>query len=78
MKFILLQLLTGADNKTHDLGRWSWMISMAALLCGAAYNAYTNHSSGLREFAEAVGIIAAAHGVAIYAKKDTEPRRKDE
>jgi hypothetical protein len=73
MNKILNDLLTGKDNKTHDIARWSWMISMLAIIIGAGYELYQNTNVLLKDFAEAVGIIAGAHGAAVMMKKDAEP-----
>jgi len=73
IKKVFNDLLTGADNKTHDIARWSWMISLFAILFGAGYEMIHNDIPTLRDFAEAVGIIAGAHGAAVMLKKDTEP-----
>jgi hypothetical protein len=75
----LKQLLTGKDGQTHDLARWSWLLSLFTVMGGAIWNSY--HSStmtmDIMMFAQAVAVIAGAHGVAIYAKKDTEPTGLD-
>jgi len=73
---ILNDLLTGEDNKTHDIGRWSWMLSFLAVLVGATYEMIHNNMPALKDFAEAVGIIAGAHGAAVMLKKDTEPKEQ--
>ena len=73
---ILNDLLTGADNKTHDIARGSWMISLFAVLFGAGYEMVVNNMPALKDFAEAVGIIAGAHGAAVMFKKDTEPKEQ--
>jgi hypothetical protein len=49
------------------------MISLFAILFGAGYEMIHNDIPTLRDFAEAVGIIAGAHGAAVMLKKDTEP-----
>jgi hypothetical protein len=71
---VLNDLLTGADNKTHDIARWSWMISFFAVLIGATYEMIHGDMPVLKDFAEAIGIIAGAHGAAVMLKKDTEPK----
>ena len=73
IKKVFNDLLTGADNQTHDIARWSWMISLFAVLFGAGYEMVHNDIPALRDFAEAVGIIAGAHGAAVMLKKDAEP-----
>jgi hypothetical protein len=71
---ILNDLLTGADNKTHDIARWSWFLSFFAILLGAGYELVQGHLPSLRDFAESVGIISGAHGAAVMMKKDAEPK----
>jgi len=71
---ILNDLLTGADNKTHDIARWSWMLSLFAIIIGAGYEVVYSAAPSLRDFAESVGIIAGAHGAAVMLKKDSEPK----
>lgn len=74
----LNDLFTGKDNKTHDLGRWSWFTSIAAVVGAAFWNAY--HAAGminLMEFSQAIGVIVGVHGAALWAKKDTEPEKKE-
>ena len=66
-------LVTGKDNETHDLARWSWVLTTLTTIFGATYNAAHNGVVNLVDFAQAIGIISGAHGAAIWAKKDTEP-----
>jgi hypothetical protein len=71
---LLKQLVTGKDNQTHDLGRWSWIITTLATIAGAAWNAIHVGTLDLMSFAQAIGIIAGSHGAAVMMKKDTEPQ----
>ena len=73
MKDFLNQLLTGKDNHTQDIARWSWLISLLAVIALAGYEALHGAVS-LRELAEAFGIVAGAHGAAVMMKKDAEPQ----
>ena len=73
MKDFLNQLLTGRDNHTQDIARWSWLICLAAVIALAGYEAMLGTVS-LRELAEAFGIVSGAHGAAVMMKKDTEPQ----
>jgi len=73
MKDFLNQLLTGRDNHTQDIARWSWLICLLAVIALASYEA-THSVVSLRELAEAFGIVAGAHGAAVMMKKDTEPQ----
>lgn len=76
IKKVINDLLTGADNKTHDIARWSWMISLFAVILGAGYELIHAAAPTLRDFAESIGIIAGAHGAAVMMKKDTEPKER--
>jgi len=73
MKEFLTQLLTGKDNHTQDIARWSWLICLLAVIALAGYEALHGAVS-LRELAEAFGIVAGAHGAAVMMKKDAEPQ----
>ena len=73
MKDFLNQLLTGRDNHTQDIARWSWLICLVSVIALAGYEALHGAVS-LRELAEAFGIVAGAHGAAFMKKKDTEPQ----
>jgi hypothetical protein len=72
MKEFLNQLLTGKDNQTQDIARWSWMICLFTVVILAGYEAMHGTVS-LRELAESFGIIAGAHGAAVMMKKEAEP-----
>ena len=73
MKDFLNQLLTGKDNHTQDIARWSWLICLVSVIALAGYEALHGAVS-LRELAEAFGIVAGAHGAAVMMKKDAEPQ----
>ena len=74
---ILNDLLTGADNKTHDIARWSWMISLFAVMFAAGYELVHNAMPSIRDFAEAVGIISGAHGAAVVKKHERDAPESD-
>ena len=71
---ILKQLVTGKDNQTHDIARWSWVTTTLATIVGAGWNAMHNGAMNLMDFAQAIGIISGAHGASVMMKKDTEPQ----
>jgi hypothetical protein len=73
MKEWFSNLVTGKDNKTHDIGRWSWVIGLISVISIAIYQVLDHSIVSLRELAEALGIVSGANGIAIMAKKDTEP-----
>jgi hypothetical protein len=70
------QIVTGADNSTHDMGRWSWLISMFAIIGHSTWSAIQHVAVDLGSLAQALGVVVAAHGAAIWAKKDTEPPKE--
>jgi len=74
MKDILKQLLTGKDNQTHDIARWTWLVGFIAIICIAVYEVMQAHQISLTELAEALGLISGAGGASVMMKKDTEPQ----
>ena len=73
MTEILKQLLTGKDNQTHDIARWSWMLGFIAVICIAIYEVMQARQVSLLELAEALGVVSGASGASVMMKKDTEP-----
>lgn len=73
MKKELKNLLTGKDNETHDLGRWSWVISMVAFMFGFAWELFNHVAIDFVKFSQAIATIVGAHAGALWVKKDTEP-----
>lgn len=71
---VLKDLFTGIDGMSHDLGRWSWAGSFAAVLAAGIWNAYHGVALSLTEIAMAFGTVAGAHGAALFMKRDTEPK----
>ena len=70
----LKHIVTGKDNETHDVARWSWITTTIATIIGAGWNAMHGGVMNLMDFAQAIGIISGAHGAAFMIKKDTEPQ----
>ncbi len=73
MRARLLQLVTGKDNTTADLGRVSWALSFVAVLLHESWQLAHGGGSTARDFAFALAAVSAAHGLAIGAKASTEP-----
>jgi hypothetical protein len=71
---MIKQLLTGRDNKTYDIARVSWMVSLFAILFIAGYEVYMHGTIGIRDLAESLGIVSGAGGASVWAKKDAEPQ----
>jgi len=73
MNDVIKQLLTGKDNQTHDLGRWTWMVGFLAVLAIAIYEVMQAKSISLTELAEALGIVSGAGGASVMMKQNSEP-----
>lgn len=74
MKSIVQDLLTTSNGVTHDLGRWSWVASLGAVFVAAIWNAMHAATIDLMQLAQAIGVVVAAHGGALWAKQNTEPK----
>jgi len=74
MTEILKQLLTGKDNQTHDIARWSWMLGFIAVIAIAVYEVMQTRQVSLLELAEALGIVSGASGASVMMKRDAEPQ----
>ena len=71
----LRQILTGRDNSTHDVARWSWVLCIFSLITSAGLNAYIGRPViDLIALATAEGLVVAAHSAALKIKADTEPQ----
>ena len=71
----LKHLVTGSDNTTHDLGRWSWVASFVSVIGATVHNAMHGAVIDVQALATALGAVAGTHGLALWAKKDTEPKQ---
>lgn len=72
---VLRQILTGRDNATQDVARWSWVFCILSLIVAAGLNAYVGHPViDLIALATAEGLVVAAHSAALKIKADTEPQ----
>jgi hypothetical protein len=71
---IIKQLLTGKDNQTHDIARWTWLVGFVAIICIAIYEVMQAQHISLTELAEALGLVSGAGGAATMMKKDAEPQ----
>jgi hypothetical protein len=76
MQKILNDLLTGKDNKTHDIARWSLMFCLLTLVFGLFFNAYQSGMFDLERFYLGSAAIVGAHGAALMMKQGSEPTGK--
>jgi hypothetical protein len=70
---IINDLLTGKDNQTHDLGRWTWFIGFVAIIAIATYEVMQSKAISLTELASALGIVSGAGGASVMMKQNSEP-----
>jgi len=70
---IINDLLTGKDNQTHDLGRWTWLIGFFAVIMIAIYEVMQSKAINLTELASALGIVSGAGGASVMMKSNSEP-----
>lgn len=75
---ILKDLVTTSDGESQDLGRWSWIASSLSVVGAGVWNALHGVTLDLVQVATALGIVAGAHGGALFLKKNTEPTEKKE
>lgn len=75
MKF-LKDIVTGADNETHDIGRWSWIVSLFGVIGVVCFNIYHGAIVDVLNMSQALGAVVLAHGGALFAKSKTEPVEK--
>jgi hypothetical protein len=70
----LRDVLTGKDNATHDVARWSWLICLISIIMAALVNAWVGRVViDLVLLATAEGLVVAAHSAALKIKAETEP-----
>jgi hypothetical protein len=77
MENFIRQLLTGKDNATYDIGRFTWLVGTVAVIILAFYQVLNGHVS-LRELAESLGIVSAAGGASVAMKHRAEPGAEPE
>lgn len=69
-------VFTGRDNETHDVARYSWVVSVTAAIAFGGWNAFHSDVVDLASFGTCIATIVGAHGAAIWAKRDSEPMVK--
>ena len=68
-----MQLFTGKDNKTLDLGRVLWAKAVLVFLGVAGYQVYQGTPIDFMNFGTGIAAVLAAGGAAIGLKSSTEP-----
>ena len=75
MRDMIKQLFTGMDGETHDMGRWSWALSIFSVIGLGAWHMLESRTLDLMQFAQAIGVVVGVHAGGLWAKKDTEPTK---
>jgi len=68
MNEILSHILTGKDNKTHDIARWAWMLGFLVVAGSAIYLIYSGKEISLTELAGALGIVSGSGAASVAGK----------
>lgn len=69
-------IITGIDNNTYDIGRFSFIITNILFLLFTGYVVYIKQTFDMQSFGIAYGAICAGFGAMIKLKQDTEPKEK--
>ncbi len=73
----LSKSLTGADNKTPDPARLSWIYSMLAVTAAAVINAWKGVQVDLVSLATAFGLVSGAHAAGTIATSKSQPKPEE-
>mgnify|MGYP003353027207 CR=1 FL=1 len=69
MNEILTHILTGKDNKTHDIAKWAWIGGFVAVISAALYQIAMGHTISLMEIASSLGIVSGAGSASVAGKQ---------
>lgn len=71
----LTHLLTGADNKTHDIGRWFAAFGGLTGIGMSIYDVVINHTHfDCQAFGIGMAALAGGVGAMLKLKEGTEPK----
>ena len=65
----LSDMLTGKDNYTHDIARWTWAGGFIIITIAAIYLIYSGHQISLMELAGALGAQSGLSAAAVAGKQ---------
>lgn len=74
IKKILIDSLTGCDNKTFDNGRVLAFLVVICFLLFTAYDVYTTHTFEYEQFGIGIGATFAGIGLNLKLKEQSEPK----
>ena len=68
MNEIFTHILTGKDNKTHDIAKWAWMLGFILVGSAAIYMIYAGKEISLTELAGALSIVSGSGAASVAGK----------
>jgi hypothetical protein len=76
MKFkdLIFHTFTGADNKTIDIGRILWAMSVVSFLVMGFYGIWKGQVMDYLAFGTGIAAVMAAGGAALGMKANSEPK----
>ena len=74
IKEIILQTFTGADNKSIDVGRILWAMSVVSFLVMGFYGIWKGQVMDYLAFGTGIAAVMAAGGAALGMKANSEPK----
>ena len=79
MDKIFTHILTGKDNKTHDIAKWTWMLGFFLVGGAAIYLIFVGKEVSLTELASALGIVSGSGAASVAGKQlaGAEPEDKE-
>lgn len=77
MANILRELFSGKDNKTLDVGRILWAMSILSFLGMGFYGIYSDQVIDFLAYGTGLSGLLAAGGAALGFKRQTEPDPKE-
>jgi len=69
MNEIFTHILTGKDNKTHDIARWAWLGGFVLVGIVAVGLIYAGKEVSLTELAGALGIVSGSGAASVAGKQ---------
>lgn len=77
MEKFFTDLFTGADNKTFDLGRVLWALSVCIYLLLCILQVAFLGNFNATEYGVGLGSVLTGGGASLFIKKSTEPVKPD-
>jgi hypothetical protein len=69
MNNVFKTMMTGKDNHSHDIAKWTWLGGFAIISIVAVYLIYNGHQISLMELAGALGANSGLNAAAVAGKQ---------